>query len=333
MSKSYSDLFKLKIIYYNETIDMKSNEKLLKLEKMLNNNIFIKETLHKMAPNEEYFSSVAVSMQYSDMFLKYLDLLKRTFNNMLDDFGLEVFTKVEMEELFLTIERDVVRNYGNLNVTKTLFEKHISSMREDFVESVSKGYMGYYLMSGVGVMKPITLNELLHLHHFATLNNERLFDRMPLITKGTDPKTSFIEEGPWQGVEYFGKETKFSNKIYEAIYNIMYNSPKFSSFKSLAHVISLNNKIIVMIRDLGHATTMEINYDDATVDIKYYIPKICNYEMAQNLPGIMHISGNDVRDYAKGSFETTKEDFIDEFNSFLYAIPMDTDIKFNTISI
>lgn len=304
-----------------------SKNQLLKLENMFYKNVLIKETMLNLEPKEEFFSSPEMVTKYSNLFLAYLDTVKKTFISMLNDFSVDGYSLEDLEQLFLKIEEDILRNYNNSDQIKAMFNKYIASMRPNFIESVNKNYVGYSYNRGEDLIKPTTLNELLHLHHFATLNNENVFESMPLLKKVNNPTSKNLYKETWQGVEYYGEETSIANEIFETIFNVMYNSPKYGGLSSVAHIVSLKNKVLVMLRDLGHATTIEINFNDKEVELIYFIPKICNIEMIKNLQGILYIGENVISGVAKGSFVVERQRFKERFTTLLYGIPMDDDMQ------
>lgn len=91
-------------------------------------------------------------------------------------------------------------------------------------------------------------------------------------------------------------------------------------------IVSFGNddRVILMIRDLGHATTIEITKDENSIKIQYFIPKICNIDMINALPGINKISNTEVG--ATGIFYTTNEKFLTDFYDFVSNIPDDLDM-------
>lgn len=65
-------------------------------------------------------------------------------------------------------------------------------------------------------------------------------------------------------------KNEFSQKIFEFIPNNMDVGD--------TDIISLKNKILMMIRDRGHATTMEIDLQNQDVWVNYFITKICKIQ-------------------------------------------------------
>ena len=87
----------------------------------------------------------------------------------------------------------------------------------------------------------------------------------------------------------------------------------------------------MMIRDRGHALTIEIDIDKekGTAFVKYFIPKICNIEKVNQLRGINKIPNNiKWRDTnARGMYETSLDGFGQDMVNFIKKVPTDSDMN------
>ena len=79
-----------------------------------------------------------------------------------------------------------------------------------------------------------------------------------------------------------------------------------------------------MIRDLGHALTIEIDIEDNKCMIRYFIPKICNIDMINSLKGVKKVKKGD--NYTVGMFECTLEKLPFELVDFISKVPTDMDM-------
>ena len=77
-----------------------------------------------------------------------------------------------------------------------------------------------------------------------------------------------------------------------------------------------------MIRDRGHALTLDIDTTNEKSFIKYFIPKICNLEMVEKLPGINKIT----KAGATGMFEISEEILPQNLFDFISKVPTDSDM-------
>ena len=91
-------------------------------------------------------------------------------------------------------------------------------------------------------------------------------------------------------------------------------------------VIINEKKLIMMVRDRGHALTIEITLNNDKARIEYFIPKVCNLEMVNNLPGINKIKDDTVG--ATGIIETDIKDLPNVLFSFISKVPMDEDMEY-----
>ncbi len=75
----------------------------------------------------------------------------------------------------------------------------------------------------------------------------------------------------------------------------------------ITNIINLENKILSMARDLGHASELEIDISNPNaIFVKYFIPKSINLEMIASLKGIKEKN----EEFSIGDFQTTKEDLV-----------------------
>ena len=73
---------------------------------------------------------------------------------------------------------------------------------------------------------------------------------------------------------YIVISNELGNKLYETIISSNLNS-------DCIDIINLENRMLIMARDLGHATVIEVEINNNNVFVKYYIPKNNNKEMSK----------------------------------------------------
>ena len=94
----------------------------------------------------------------------------------------------------------------------------------------------------------------------------------------------------------------------------------------MVHIIGLDNNVLIMARDLGHALTIDIDLSDSKPLVNYFIPKICNKNMVLKLPGIGKITDNG----ATGVFEIDNIENINEkIFDLMDKVPTDYDIVYD----
>lgn len=97
----------------------------------------------------------------------------------------------------------------------------------------------------------------------------------------------------------YGEENKISQEIFEKF-------PKDLDVGD-TDIVSMEDRTLMMIRDRGHALTIDIDsLEKDNVVVNYFVPKICNKEMVKALPGIN--SSSITKNGAVGTFDLKKGD-------------------------
>ncbi len=197
---------------------------------------------------------------------------------------------------------------------QSFYKNFVSNMELDFINAVKEECVGYYIFSGFSSAKKAkTINEILHFMHSFILNNEQILQSIPLIDK---------------------KENDYE-------YPISLRGVKVPAFEQLlalfpndldvgcTDMVAINErKLLMMVRDRGHALTIEITLDLQKVRIEYFIPKICNVDMVNNLPGINKVNQDSVG--ATGIIDDIPiSDLPNTLFNFISKVPMDSDIIIN----
>jgi len=90
-------------------------------------------------------------------------------------------------------------------------------------------------------------------------------------------------------------------------------------------MVSINEKkLIMMVRDRGHALSIEISLNGNIARIEYFIPKLCNIDMINTLPGINKVNDDSVG--ATGVVEVNKNELSQILFDFISKVPMDSDM-------
>ncbi len=280
------------------------------LKKFFDNNMKIKEMILKIAPTEMDDYNEESRIEYTD---KLDNVLKEIQNILLDtakefNFGEET-EQIINENFEKRREALAISNYEPGLIQK-IYDKQISSMNEKFVEEVKDECVGYILLDTQTldslISKSGSVNEILHTMHSYIVNNEEIMQTMPVLAK----KTNELEEQ----IMLYGEETEISRKIFDDFPVKLDCGP--------TDIISMQDKILMMVRDRGHALTLDIDTTNEKSFIKYFIPKICNLEMVEKLPGINKIT----KAGATGMFEISEEMLTQNLFDFISKVPTDSDI-------
>lgn len=164
-----------------------------------------------------------------------------------------------------------------------------------------------------------SINELLHITHSSIINDDELLQSMPVLeTK----KNSFGYD-----ITLYGEENEVSKGIF-------LNLP-LDLDVGYTDIVSMKDRTLMMVRDRGHALTIDIDSSDKdNVDVRYFVPKICNLDMVKALPGINESSIT--QNGASGFFVSTQKDISESISSFIANVPTDMDIpeiRMNEINI
>lgn len=281
-----------------------------KVKKFLDLDMRVKKMIESLNPNESCFQEEGC-IDYSNNLMNELKYFKEcfmmfgSFLSMTKDSIDIMASKIdEITERFIETKLD----YDNL---KRFYINNILKMNEEPLKAIEEGYIGYTVFkSGYSALEKCkTINDMLHVCHHMLFNNEKLYDLMPVI-----------EEKEITGgvAKLLGEENKDAKDIYDNIQDI---------YSYEIDIFSINESIIIMARDLGHALTVNIDKENDNYRVSYFLPKICNPKKANELPGIKKVPLD-----SKPTTTTTGEYVIKDGNlgerisTFLKSVPTDHDI-------
>ena len=284
-------------------------DELNKLELFFKLDLKIKECLYKAAFNTQ--------MGFDENYLvNYSNQLYDSVNYIIDN--LEYIIEMYFPQLcepfniyFKKLKEELIECGSDYYRLKKFYETRVSNMSPEFLDSLKSNVFGYFVFNDINKVLnyTCTLNEILHLLHHAIINNEKGYQKID--------QNYVINISDYDFIEVRGKDTEFSRKLADTLYNT--NDP------SIIHIIELENKTIVMMRDRGHATTLEIEKNNDYIQVKYFIPKIINKDKVNLLKGIQKVEDDNQR-YASGDFSCRPEEFFEVITSFVNSIPTDLDL-------
>ena len=192
----------------------------------------------------------------------------------------------QIEVLFDSYRNKLTKCQLNYNELNRSFLEIFVNMKPELVNKVNEEFKGYSMFRNLyGVIKEATsITEILHIYHSFVINNE---------------------------------DTKIANDIFINLENTL-------SEAEITILSVADEHIIIMLRDYGHATTLDININSDTAWINYFIPKVCNYLMIQELPGLNNI--DEKSKWAKGTLRVEKANIGNYLNNFIKLIPTDEDM-------
>ena len=275
-----------------------------------------KEMYDLMPPTDDLYLDNASLCKYSDKLgesIQYIfSELKCCTMDLFGDNSL-IFKKI------IDMENNIKRNYYNcgldINKLRNFYKVCFTFMDEKFIDEVKANCVGYYEYKNLPINTATSINEILHLIHSYVLNDEQILQSIPEINK------------------------KYNNDNYP----ISYRGLRVGAFEDIfmsfpidldvgfTDIICLSEKkALMMVRDVGHALTIEVTLSNDMARLEYFIPKICSVDKVNRLPGINKINNNSVG--ATGVIVTDINKLSETINDFISKVPTDLDIlneKFN----
>lgn len=278
----------------------------------------IKENLLQLAPSEIDDYNEETRIEYIDKLYKNLKELEREFVDAIQELQFEPSIKKAIESHFNKARESFLISHYDSGTIRKLYTEQFSDMNPKLIEEVKEKCVGYTLRKDLGnlIDKSKSINELLHVMHSFIINDDKLLQSMPVI----DAKKN-SEDYP---ITLYGLETELSKELFE----------KFPDQLDCGEtdIISMEDKILMMIRDRGHALMIDIDtVKENEIKINYFVPKICNRKMVEALPGV-NIS-NITKNGVNGMFETTKEEISEKLFDFIGKVPRDGDFIIPKISM
>lgn len=277
----------------------------------------IKETLMSLAPTEADDYDELSRMEYVDKLEKGLDSLEYDTLASIKKFGFGEELNNTIREYFAKKKKSMAVGKYEAGICQKIYNSEFASMSENFIEEVKEGFVGYAFFSNPSklpgfVKKAKTVNELLHSIHSSIVNNDEILESMP--QKGT--KRNTIEEP----ITLYGEENEVAEKIFKEF--------PLEMDCGITDIVSLKNKVLMMIRDRGHALTIDMDTTNPKeVEVKYFVPKLCNEEMIRKLPGINESSIT--KSGASGFFVSDKDKITKDLFDFIEKVPTDGDMVFD----
>jgi len=272
----------------------------------------IKKLMYNICPPKDYLDESSMVKYVDDTYESLIYIfneLKCISKDILNNDSNILETITNMEKYI----KDSFINAGtNLDKLNALYKNFISDMSVNYINDCKKEFFGYKLFRNVNEMlsKANTINEMLHCIHSYVINNDEIFSKILIVASKKNTNDYFIS--------YRGNT---SNNIFNSIY---FNFP-LDLDVGITDIISINeNKLLLLIRDRGHALSIEVTLTGNIAKVDYFIPKICSIDKVNSLPGV-----NMVKDYnlgTTGMFEVDKDVLSQSLYDFISRVPNDKDL-------
>lgn len=295
-----------------QTNDLTEQKNLETLKNFIKTDLSIKNNLLELAPNKTDNFDESSKINYIDKLYKSLKDLEFDFKSSLKGFNFDNKINESLTEFFnKEKEKLAIGNYNNINCNE-IYQNNFSDMSKTFIEDVKKTFVGYTSFNendlNTSIKEAKTINELLHTCHSYIMNNQSILSS---ITKISEKQNQFKYP-----ISLYGEQTKAAEELF--------NNFPMNLDVGWTDIISLEDQIFMMVRDRGHALTIDIDTSKDDYLIKYFVPKLCNEEMIKALPGIN--KDNISQNGASGCFQCKNTEFTNKLFSFIEKVPTDNDM-------
>lgn len=292
----------------------KMEQNYINMQRFFSMDLKIKDLIIKMKPprlnyGEEFY------IKYVDELLQNLKKIEEVYFYFVDYLGMTSDVKDIINDKFKNMELEFINcNYKIENLEK-VYEKYIYSMSYDAIKEINENFYGYSVnrKEYEVLSKCNTVNDMLHAFHSYLVNNEDFYQNIPII------EIKHINEYEDE-INLCGKKTELSKELFDSF------PTEINSCKT--DILSFDDMILVMCRDIGHALTIEIHDEGDNLRVNYYIPKVCNVEKVNTLKGVNKLNPetSNMFSVTNGEFVVKKESFIPEIVDFIKSVPTDDDI-------
>ena len=286
-------------------------ENLELMERFFKYNLEMKKILHQTVPKEENLYNKEYSIEYSDKLFQALNDIEYYINVLLEKFDFSENDKNYFNKFIKALKSELINCGYDFYKLKEFYEVCISNMDENLINKVGSEIKGGgYLSAGVALSEAKTINEIIHIVHQTVVNNENNYRNLPIVAQKQN------HEG--YNVTLYGKDSELAKNIFNLI--------PYTFSSDYIEIMSLNNdKIVMMVRDVGHALSIEIEKDsENNYNIKYFIPKICNIDMVNSLKGVSKVTKESK--YTVGLFGSTFEKLPYDLVDLMSRVPTDIDM-------
>lgn len=294
----------------NRTDNLKTFKNFLKCD------IKIKEILIRLAPHEVDDWNEESRIEYINKLYNGLNQLKNMFLSSVEKFEFGPVVNKAIIDYFEKASRGFLIGKYESGICQKMYASQFACMNEKFIENVKEKFVGYStteISDLVNVVnKAATVNELLHAIHSYIINNENILQSMPII--------GHKENIEGEDITLYGEENDVAQRVF--------NEFPLEMDCGITDIVSFSNEVFMMVRDRGHALMIDLNTlkpDD--VEVRYFIPKLCNEDMIRQLPGINRSSITE--NGATGFFISDKKEITKRLFDFIEKVPMDSDMVWN----
>ena len=290
-----------------------------KLENFFYLDLEIKELLNKL--NIYTYSKTNMNNFYKNM-LDSIDIIRKSLIKIASMFNFSDIIKYRIKYFFDAIEEEAMKIDSQSELEFFVFDR-LHKLRSNFVDNVKDNCYGSAQNNDSKddptleklLNMASSINEFIHAIHSYISNNEKYYEEVKFIASKNNH-----EDYP---ITLRGREYPLALELF--------NNFPLDLDVGWTDIISLDKKILIIVRDRGHALTIDIDLTNLdSIIVSYFIPKICNLEMVQRIKGINVSNKSSCLDNAVGDFETNHDNLINDIYELISMVPTDNDIKKTT---
>ncbi len=291
------------------------DEKLIKLQHFFEVDVKLKKEMLNISPptDEQYIDEVSISKYVENVNDSLIYIFSELKCIASDIFGNDSNIMSRIIAMEAIIKNRFYSCCYDIDKLRLFYKNFISNMGIDFINSVKAECVGYTFGGTSSSQTAITINEMLHFMHSYILNNDNILQSIP---KNDEKVNDFKYPIVFRG---------YKVPIFEQLFAAFPNDLDVGWTDMVA--VS-ERKLLMMVRDRGHALTLEISLNAQTARLEYFIPKLCNIDMINDLPGINKVNENSVG--ATGVIEVSINELSKTLFDFISKVPMDSDIVFKS---
>lgn len=288
------------------------NENYENLDKFFKIDLKIKDLILKTRPNEKTYDTSG-AIKYVDNLINELDTIKDYFFWVIDTYNMSPYLKDVINNSLNEYNEKLLNSNYDYDRLIRIYQECILKMTSGLDKELQKNLFGYNInrKEVESFEKCKTINDYLHAFHFYIVNNEKIFHSMPVI----DRKINKDDEP----IILFGKENDLSRDLF--------NKYPVELGTGEVDILSFDDHLLMMIRDVGHALSIDSTIENDNIRVSYFIPKSCNIEKVNKLKGVTKLDPltSDMFSPTNGEFVCKKEDFTSEMIDFISNVPTDID--------
>ena len=288
------------------------NENYENLDKFFKIDLKIKDLILKTRPNEKTYDTSG-AIKYVDNLIKELDTIKDYFFWVIDTYNMSPYLKDVINNSINEYNEKLLNSNYDYDKLTRIYQECILKMTVGLEKELQKNLFGYNInrKEVESFEKCKTINDYLHAFHFYIVNNEKIFHSMPVI----DRKINKDDEP----IILFGKENDLSRDLF--------NKYPVELGTGEVDILSFDDHLLMMIRDVGHALSIDSTIENDNIRVSYFVPKSCNIEKVNKLKGVTKLDPltSDMFSPTNGEFVCKKEDFTSEMIDFISNVPTDID--------